>query len=287
MKQCKVLLFIGLIMSIAIVAISCDTSIEPIVMEGKEYSIYGPLNISETPNYIRVHNNKALLTSDETFPLNVEMTFTNLDNGQYEILEDRVIEFGDLYTHNFKVDMPIEYDTRYLVELSDGEGISSNLTTVTTQNATINVLADSATCGSNFRLQLSEVDLDAGERVDVEVGAKVGNTWLWTTRITHHSYDQKTNTLSYNFSPSNVSTALFGLFDAISCSEFSSQNIRYKFTHIGYMEGEDQVVIDDTTDLTRPSPNQQIVLSKYSEETELRIHPCEFDGNPDSCINVN
>lgn len=283
----KILVFIGFITSTAILAISCDTSIEPIVTEGKKYSIYGPLNISQSPNYIRVHNNKAILSPEGTLPLDVEMTFTNLNNGQSEILVDRRIEFNELYTHNFKVEMPIEFDTRYRVDLNDGEGISSTLTTVTTKNATINVLADSVTCLGQFRLQLSDIDLDAGERVDVEVGAKVGNTWLWTPRLTPNSYDQGTNTLTFTFSPRDISIFLFGIFDAIDCSEFSSQRIRYKFTHIGYMEGEDQDVVEDTTDLSHLSPNQQIVLSKYSKETELQIHPCEFEDDPEACININ
>jgi hypothetical protein len=219
--------------------------------------------------------------------MNVKMTFTNLENGQSELMEDQIVEFDGLYTHNFKIDMPIEFDTRYRIELQDGEGVSSDITTVATKNAAIDVLTDTAKCGSNYRVQLSEVDLNAGERLDVEVGAKVGNTWLWTNRVTNNSYDQSTNTLSFVFSPYDISVFLFGIFDAIDCSEFSSDKIRFKFTHIGYMEGNDHHSIDDTTALSEPSPNQQIVLSKYSKETELRIHPCEFDDNPESCLYVN
>lgn len=287
MNKYLILQFMGLIAGLSIFVISCDTSIEPIVGEGKEYSVYGPLNISESPNYIRVHNNKALLTPEGTLPMNVEMTFTNLDNGQTQIMEDKIVEFGDLYTHNFKVEMPIEFETRYRIELNDDEGGSSDITTVTTKNAAIDALTDTAKCVSYYRVQLSGVDLNAGERLDVEVGAKVGNTWLWTTKLSSTAYDQSTNTLTYVFTPNDISIFLLGIFDWIDCSEFTSDKIRFKFTHIGYMEGNNQVTLEDTTTLSSPSPNKQVVLSKYSKEKELQIHPCEFDDNPDSCLYVN
>lgn len=283
----KYLLFLGFIMSLTIMLMSCETSIEPIIEEGKGYSIYGPLNISESPNYLRVHNNKAILNPEGTLPMDANISFTNLDNGESEILEDQIIEFDGLYTHNFKIDMPIEFDTRYQVYLDDGEGITSTLTTVTTKESAINVLKDNARCSDDFKLQLSNINVEAGEHLGVEIGLEAGNSWLWTNRITSATYDSDENIVTFSFTPYDISVSLFGQFDAIECSEFSSDIIRFRFTHIGYMDGADQDETNNTTNLSQSSPTRQIVLSKYSRETELKIHPCEFDGNPESCINVN
>lgn len=261
----------------------CDSSIKPILDNQKTYSIYGPLNINETPNYIRVHDNKALLSPEGTLPLDVEVTFTDLESGETEILEDRIIQFDSLYTHNFEVNMPIEFDSRYQVDMEDESGIRYSLTTVTTKESELAVLKDSVTCGSPFRIELSNIDLAAGEQLDAEVGVKLGSEWYWTHREMSRVYDQGTDEVVLSWTPHQISLYLLGPFDVIPCREFASDKIRFRFTHIGYVEELETTVPDNTGNSDIPNTSKQIVLSKYSGETEIQIHPCEFDGNPLSC----
>ncbi|WP_421774027.1 hypothetical protein [Gracilimonas sp.] len=254
----------------------CDSSIEPITEGSRTYSIYGPLNIYETPNFIRVHDNKALLSEEGTRPLDVEMTFTNLSTGETEIPEDSLVQFDNLYTHNFEINMPIQFDERYRVSMQDDKGISYEITTVTTRETNLSVIKDSVSCLSPFRVRLTNIDLEAGERLDAEVAIKIGSEWLWTPREMGRTHNANTEELILSWTPYRISEFLFGPFDAIYCDGFSSDKIRFRFTHIGYVE-EDESTLEGNGNLLQPSADKQIVLSKYSGETEIQIHPCEFD----------
>ncbi|MGN8226341.1 hypothetical protein [Gracilimonas sp. BCB1] len=240
------------------------------------------MNINEAPNYIRVHDNKALLSEESTYPLDVEMTFTNLSSGEMEVLEDSMVEFDNVYTHNFEINMPVQFDQRYRISMQDEKGVSYDITSVTTKETALTVLKDSVTCISPFRIRLTNIDLEAGERLDAEVAIKVGQQWLWTPREMGRVHDEDTENLILSWTPYSISEFVFGPFDALYCDEFSSEKVRFRFTHIGYIEGDEQ---SDERDENRiqPAPDKQIVLSKYSGETEIQIHPCEFDGDPLSC----
>lgn len=261
----------------------CDSSIKPILNEQKTYSIYGPLNIYETPNYIRVHDNKALLSPEGTLPLDVEVTFTDLESGEMEVLEDRIIQFDSLYTHNFEVNMPIEFDSRYQVDMEDESGTGYSLTTVTTKESELTVLKDSVTCISPFRIHLSNIDLAAGERLDAEVGVRIGSEWYWTKREMSRIYNQETDDVVLSWTPDQISLFILGPFDSIPCREFTSDKVRFRFTHIGYVENLETTPPNNAGTPSGPTTNKQIVLSKYSGGAEIQIHPCEFDGNPLSC----
>lgn len=260
----------------------CESSIDPITEENRTYSIYGPLNIFQTPNYIRVHDNKAPLSEEGTLPLDVEMTFTNLSTGETEVLEDSIVEFDNVYTHNFQINMPVQFDERYRISMQDEKGVSYDITSVTTKETNLTILKDSVTCISPFRIRLTNIDLEAGERLDAEVAIKVGEQWLWTSRGIGRVHNGETEDLIYSWDPYSISLALFGPYDAIYCDGFSSDKIRFRFTHIGYMEGKNPPNGGDGVP-RRPVTDKQIVLSKYSGETEIQIHPCEFDGDPLSC----
>ncbi|MBO6585819.1 MAG: hypothetical protein JJ953_06910 [Gracilimonas sp.] len=259
----------------------CESSIDPITQEDRTYSIYGPLNIFQTPNYIRVHDNKAPLSEEGTLPLDVEMTFTNLSTGETEVLEDSIVAFDNVYTHNFQINMPVQFDERYRISMQDEKGVSYDITSVTTKQTDLTVLKDSVTCISPFRIRLTNIDLAAGERLDAEVAIKVGQQWLWTPREMARVHDEDLENLTLSWTPYSISEFVFGPFDAISCNGFSSEKIRFRFTHVGYVEGDEQSNEGDEN-LIQPAPDKQIVLSKYSGETEIQIHPCEFDVD-ESC----
>ena len=263
---------------------SCDSSIEPITGGSGQYSIYGPLNISESPNYIRVHNNKAVLNPEATSTINANLSITNLNSGITENLEDRIVQFDSIYTHNFKVTMPIEFDSRYLIELEDPVAdVTASLVTVTTKQSEITILEDSVGCNSAFQIQLSNIDLSAGERLDAEVAVRIGNEWRWTQRGTQRVYDDEAKTLTLSWTPNEISRYILGPFDFINCCEFTSKKIRFKFTHIGYLESNEQGTPPDTSGTNGPPGNNQVVLSKYSDETEIQINPCLNENNPVAC----
>lgn len=253
---------------------SCDTSIEPIIDKGKQYSIYGPLHLKSTPNYIRVHDTRASLNEEATRNLDVEMVFTNLSTGEASLLQDSVVLFDHLYTHNYKINTPIEYDTRYKINIEDGEGFRDSLISVTTKKTEITILQDTVKCEERFRLELSNIDIESGERLDTEVGIYVGNSWQWTSRRQVYAIDDEQKTLALEWSPNGISILVFGEFDWIDCSEFDSDKIQFRFTHIGYVEG--QASPGEIPDTTSAPVNQKVVLSTYSGGTELHIDESEF-----------
>ncbi|WP_421774026.1 hypothetical protein [Gracilimonas sp.] len=273
-----------LLLLLLISSLSCDTSIVPITGGDQQYSIYGPLNIAESPNYIRVHNSKAVLNADATLPLNVTMEITNLNSGFSEMLDDRLVQFRGIYTHNFRIDMPIEFDTRYRVDLEDLEtGITSSLTSVTTKQSEITILEDSVGCNTPFRIQLSNIDLEAGERLDTEVAVKIGDDWRWTPRSVNRVYDDEAKTLTLSWTPNEISSYIMGPLDFLECCEFTSKKIQFRFTHIGYVEGNEDASLPDSSELDWRLANKQIVLSKYSDEAEIRINPCINESSPVAC----
>ena len=270
--------------------VACDASIEPITGERKQYSIYGSLNISESPNYIRVHDSKAVLNSEATLPINASLAITNLNSGLSEMLRDRIVKFDSIYTHNFEVNIPIEYDTRYRIDLEDTKaGITSSLVTVTTKQSEITILEDSVACNSAFQIQLSDIDLAAGERLDTEVAVKIGEEWRWTPRISSENrvYDEEAKTLTLSWTPNEISRYILGPFEFINCCEFTSKQVRFRFTHIGYIEGNEQFSPPDSTQYNGRSSNNQVVLSKYSDEVEIQINPCLNENSPIACSYSN
>lgn len=263
---CVILLFF--------LAINCDGTINPITPKGFEYSMYGPLNIHKTPNFIRVYDTNTLLNPEATKELNVNMTFTNLATGEVNLLKDSLVTFDDIYTHNYEIEMPIEYDTRYKLFLEDENGFRDSVITQTTKQTNITVSIDTVDhCDQFFYVELSNIDLDAGERLDHEVGIEIADTWYWTHRKAYYSYSSESNILTLGWSPNSVLCLINKCLDPFqkfqdACRNYSSNKIRFRFTHIGYMIGEETLEDIDLDSLGGSPHNQQIVLSKYGWEIE-------------------
>ena len=268
------------ILSVALVMIlgiyACDTSIQPIVNKGKAYSMYGPLNLQASPNYIRVHDTNDLLNPDQTKDLGAQVIMTNLNTGISQLLEEEIRVFDSLYTHNFEIPDSLEYDTRYKFVLEDRDGYQDSVISVTTKKTDLSIIQDTVKCTQNFLIQLTDVDLDAGERIETLVGIKVGAAWKYTIRPPgFYQYDSDSNTLTMGWTPNYVSILIDGPFDWTPCGDFSSDKIRFSFTHIGYMEGvplgnPNQVSFD------QPYAPKKVILSKYEGSTEITIDPSEF-----------
>lgn len=266
MKKCFVLLIV--IVSIA----GCEQTINPLLPKETEYTVYGPLNIEQTPNHIRVHDTNALLSPEDTRELDVNMTLTNLKTGESELMTDSTVQFEHIFTHNYRADQSIEYDTRYKVFWEDGGGFRDSLITQTTKQSVMTTYPDTVFCDQQFNVKLTNIDLEAGERLDTEVGINVKGRWLWTSKKGFYSYNSEENVLELGWRPYEVSRLIFcGIVCRPSppdCPEFTSDRVRFKFHHIGYMEER------ETPEEYSPSglPEQrQIVLSRYGEEASFVI----------------
>ncbi|MCC5941899.1 MAG: hypothetical protein JJU37_10190 [Balneolaceae bacterium] len=257
--------------------VACDTTIEPIAESDPVYSMSGPLDLQRSPNYIRVHNVNSLLNPETTRELDVQMVFTNLTTMESELLRDSVVVFDNLYTHNFKIEKPIEFNTRYRIDIEDDRGFRDSLISVTTKESQISVSPDSVECGERFYVELTNIDLDAGERLDAEVAVQVNNNWIWTPRSDFYEYNSSENLLVVGWSPNSISQLLWPPpTPGIQCRDFSAQKVRFRFTHIGYVEGADHSQ-HESDDFSISSVQQRNVLSRYSKEAEIIIDDEDFD----------
>lgn len=267
----KYVVFLIVIFSVA----GCEQTINPISPRGTEYSVYGPLNIEESPNYIRVHDTNTLLSPEDTRQLDVNMILTNLDTGKSELMTDSTVQFEHIITHNYRADQSIEYDTRYKVFWEDGDGYQDSLITQTTKQSDMTTFKDTVFCEEQFFVELTNIDLEAGERLDTEVGINVGGRWWWTFRQSFYSYNSEEKTLVLGWSPAQVSRLIFcGITcnnPPPACSDFTRDRVRFKFHHIGYMEERETPEDLDLDDQSGLPEQQQVVLSRYGEETSFII----------------
>lgn len=251
----------------------CDTSIEPFHDTGVAYSIYGTLDLQNTPNYIRAHDTRAFLNSEATRDLDIKMVLTNLSTSDSNTLKDSVVVFDQIFTHNFKVESPIDFDTWYKIEIEDEDGFQESLLTKTTKRSQPNLTVNSNDCDDRFYIELSNIDLVAGEKVDAEVALKRGNTWHWTMRQDYYQYNEETNRLILGWSPNQISELLWPspFANGPICKEYDSDYVRFRFTHIGYVEGMDSNQVSDEEQFTGSEIKNLIVLSTYSEEVEIIV----------------
>lgn len=108
----------------------CDNSIDPFEDITVRYSIYGALNINKEINYIRIRD--LSFTIDEA-PETIDITVTlkSLATGEIESLQDSLVVFDGVNTHNFVSRMNIEPETTYRLTITkpDGDSFSVSATT--------------------------------------------------------------------------------------------------------------------------------------------------------------
>lgn len=101
--------------------LSCDNSLDPLDEEKGAYSIYGYLNLYKDINYIRVKNLNITYLQDST-NIDAEVTLENIYSGATEILEDTIVVFDSLKTHNFCRTMDIQPHIEYRVSVEGSDG---------------------------------------------------------------------------------------------------------------------------------------------------------------------
>jgi hypothetical protein len=132
----------------------CDTSVAP--RSGRAFfSIRGYLQTELPPGqrqYVRVNDLDRPLGDTARQRLDATVTLENLTDGTVEPMQQRVIVFDSVVTHNFWTDAPIRPATTYRVRVegADGRVTASTTTTPTDQNLTPDV--DFSDCLAGFHL---------------------------------------------------------------------------------------------------------------------------------------
>jgi hypothetical protein len=261
-----------------IVLISCSEPIDPFSEKDSNYSFYGPLYLETSPSYVRVHDTRSPLNAESTRELDVALQMKDLSTGEISTLEDSVKLFNEIYTHNFEIARNLNYDNRYRFRLEDAFGFIKEFTSVTTRRTEITILKDVAKCEEPLEIELINLDLTSGEEIRAEAAVNVNNQWFWSKRrpdqiFFENSGDGKGERLNIIWTPNSISRAIFGDFSYPTCDEFTSYIIRFRVTHIGYVEkvSDDGRVLDQLLDV---DPIR--VVSTYSVEGEFRMDPSVF-----------
>lgn len=262
------------------ILIGCDSSIEPISKEGKKYSIYGTLDMDGKANYIRVYDTKKLQTPEETKELNVNTIFTNLENGSHHFLEHQVIKFEHIYTHNYKLEAPLDFNSRYKITIEDEDGYKDSLITKTPEKAEVSRVPGEPIleCGDFFYIELTNIKIDDGEDLNSEIGFRFNNKWHWWSRAFESEYDETKDILKLGWSPGLVMTAVLGRDDTHvidwRCTDFESEIMRFRYSHVGYVEGNPDAEAE--IDSTGIPGDRKVVLIKYEGEFQIDLGKALF-----------
>jgi len=169
--------------ALVLASVGCDNSIEP-YSRRSTFSIYGYLNTSTPRQVIRVKDVNEPLVGDSASPsIDATVTLEELSTGTTRTLQDSVIFFDNVATHNFWTDWTLQPDTEYRVTVRRSDGVTTQSTARTPTDTAPVAAPDSGNCLTPFTVQLP--DVHSVQRVyEVKVGylpeREYGTDgWIW------------------------------------------------------------------------------------------------------------
>lgn len=166
-----------IILSFLIAISGCDNTLNAVDEEKGEYSIYGYLDLYADVNFIRVKNLNTNLLQDTVDTIDATVILENLNNGTNETLNDSIVEFDDVKTHNFLSTMNIEPATEYRVSVENADGKVTSATTATPKIAETNIEPVAANCTTQVHLNFDPVI--NRNALDLKVGFHYDDQEFW------------------------------------------------------------------------------------------------------------
>jgi hypothetical protein len=229
--------------------ISCEEStINPFEDEKGIYSVYGALSMDRSINYIRVRKLDTPLFADSTLKIDGIVTFTDLETGISNVLQDTVVNFSGNFTQNFILDQVLELNRTYelKVERSDGAAVRSSFTTPQQTDVDIKINFPELQCETPITFTYKNVR--DPELIQMEVGILHNGNLNWAPmqivgRLTHKpNADEMTVVMS----PRNLMVEVFPpiipdipnfntylLFPTVSCAAVENRKFHIRYTHFG------------------------------------------------------
>ena len=167
-----------LVVLIGFLAGACDNSMDPLDTQKGTYSIYGALNIEKSENYIRVKNLNNSFAQEDAKILGADVTLEDLDRGVAQPLEDSVVVYDGVYTHNFKTTMDILPDTPYRVTVDGDEGTTVRATGTTPKIASSSVNPTKEDCRTSIAFTFEPVS----GSIQLSIGVHYGSLRFYTKR---------------------------------------------------------------------------------------------------------
>lgn len=175
----KLFLFIFIVTGHALSG--CDSrTVDPLQESPEIYAIYSALEVGSTNNLIRVRKTDTVLLADSS-EFNGTVTFTALDTGIENVLTDSVINYNGHFTHNFKIDLPVEFDSKYMVRVESDEGEYSEAIASTPQETVLTLKPDPAdaeiSCHTRIEFRFSNVT--EAEFIRMMIGFNYDGKMYW------------------------------------------------------------------------------------------------------------
>jgi hypothetical protein len=230
-------LTIGIILFFLLTSPGCDNTFDPVNEEKGLYSIYGYLDLYKDVNYIRVKDLNKSLLQDTSSTIDAEVTFKNLDTGTSQTLQDSIVEFDGVKTHNFRTTMDIQSDTRYRVTVERSDGRKMTATATAPPIAETNVTPAFPNCTTQV-----DISFDPAEGVnalDLEVGFHYDSEIFWA-RSNKFLKDQDGQVVAI-FTPKNILDEVFGGVNPsipieganLYCHQLDHGTFHIRYTHFG------------------------------------------------------
>ncbi len=229
--------------------------------EGR-YSIYGTLNASEVRNYVRVYDTNKVPILSETRELDVHVVLRNNSTSASDLMTDRVLRFEDVYTHNFFSELPIEYDTEYVITLEDPEGYRDSLSTFIPRKASVSVINPDDDCDRIvISINVFPVFFEKGEFVDFSMRFTYNDREFETDQVS--SVTRLDTVLVLQYQPNEILGNALGEELAINCIDDNIGTYIFSFKHYG-AQGFGQSSAIQGGELV--SANSKRVLGLYEHE---------------------
>lgn len=117
----------------------CDNTIQPLDRENGVYSIYGALDLREDVNFVRVKDLNRTLLEDTSGTIDAIVVIEDLQSGDTDVMQDSIVSFEGVKTHNFYTAMDILPETRFRVSVERSDGRTVSAETITPSFAQTNV----------------------------------------------------------------------------------------------------------------------------------------------------
>ena len=230
-----------------------DRAIDPYEGEKSIYSMYGALEVGETPNYIRIRDLQIPFGQEDFQDLNATVRFENLDSGIRTTLEDTIIVFSGNATHNFIVNESIQPQGKYriIAERSDGAVVQTMATAPHITKVEAEPI-ENVDCEQQIEFYFSNIP--APEQVQMEVGFFHEEKMQWNevSLVDQLKRVGDTDVFYISMSPRNLLVEVFTpnlelevdgvirnpipprfLFPTVHCRELDSNVAQIRYTHFG------------------------------------------------------
>lgn len=228
--------------SFGLLVSGCDNSVTILDRDTGLYSVYGALDINAETNYIRVKNLNTPLVADSTRTLEATVTLENRRTGTSMVLEDSVVQFEGVYTHNFRTTMDITPDTEYQVTVEHPAGRTAQATATTPPVAETDVNPRGEPCETPIRIAFEPVA--SPSQLDPEIGFDFGGMQRWTPAFRPRADESNPDRVFVQFTPKQLLDAVFKPESPLGgqevwCHELDSNELYVRYTHLGPDFGAD------------------------------------------------